>query len=251
MDETEEIFRSEGLQKHFGGVRALDGVGLRVRRGEFRAIIGPNGAGKSTFFNVATGLIRADRGKVFFHGQDITGEPPFVLYRKRISRTFQITSIFQDLSVQENVQVALLSHERRTLNLFRQARTMVLGRAQELLELVGLVAERSRTAGTLSHGDQKRLELAMALANDPYLLLLDEPTAGMAAQERFRSIQLIHRIAEELGLTVIFTEHDMEVVFAVAEVITVLHQGKVLAEGTPSEVRANDDVQQVYLGERA
>ena len=251
MGASEEIFRTEDLQKHFGGVHALDGVGLSVRRGEFRAIIGPNGAGKSTFFNVVTGLIKGDRGRVFFRGQDITREPPFVLYRKRISRTFQITSIFPDLSVLENVQVALLCRERRTLDFFRAARTMAVGRAQELLEPVGLAQERSRTAGTLSHGDQKRLELAMALANDPQLLLLDEPTAGMATQERFRSIQLIHRIARELGLTVIFTEHDMEVVFAVAEVITVLHQGKVLAEGTPSEVRANDQVQQVYLGEQA
>lgn len=251
MGASEEIFRTEDLQKHFGGVHALDGVGLSVRRGEFRAIIGPNGAGKSTFFNVVTGLVKGDRGRVFFRGQDITRQPPFVLYRKRISRTFQITSIFPDLSVQENVQVALLCRERRTLDFFRPARTLAVGRAQELLELVGLAPERSRTAGTLSHGDQKRLELAMALANDPQLLLLDEPTAGMATQERFRSIQLIHRIARELGLTVIFTEHDMEVVFAVAELITVLHQGKVLAEGTPSEVRANEQVQQVYLGEQA
>jgi branched-chain amino acid transport system ATP-binding protein len=249
VDSGESVFLTQDLRKHFGGVRAVDGVSIQVRQGEFRALIGPNGAGKSTFFNVATGLIKCDQGKVFFQGQDITGEPPHALYRKRISRTFQITSIFADLTVQENVQVALLSHERRTLDLFRWAGTMAVQRALELLELVGLAAEQSRTAGILSHGDQKRLELAVALANDPRLLLLDEPTAGMAAQERFRSIQLIHRIAKELGLTVIFTEHDMDVVFAVADVITVLHQGRVLAEGVPAEVRANDEVQRVYLGE--
>lgn len=250
MDGGDAVFLTRDLRKHFGGVRAVDGVSIEVRQGEFRAIIGPNGAGKSTFFNLVTGLVKCDLGRVFFQGQDITGVPPHVLYRKRISRTFQITSIFSDLTVGENVQVALLSHERRQLDLFGRAQPMMVRRARELLELVGLETERARVAGTLSHGDQKRLELAVALSNDPRLLLLDEPTAGMAARERFRSIQLIHRIAKELGLTVVFTEHDMEVVFAVADVITVLHQGRVLAEGAPAEVRANDDVQQVYLGER-
>ncbi len=153
--------------------------------------------------------------------------------------------------MEENLQVALLAHQGRTLDLLRPARRLGIGRARELLELVGLGGEGTLAAGTLSHGDQKRLELAIALANEPRLLLLDEPTAGMAAGERLRTVELVHRIARELSLTVVFTEHDMAVVFAVAEVVTVLHQGRVLAEGIPAAVRANDAVQQVYLGETA
>jgi len=246
---SEPILRIEGLAKRFGGLEALGGVNLSVARGDFRAIIGPNGAGKSTFFNTMTGLLKPDAGRVVFEGRDVTGEPPHRLARRGVARTFQITSVFPDLTALENVQVALLAHARQNWSVWPAARPLHTTRARELLALVGLSGER--LAGTLSHGDQKRLELAIALAGEPRLLLLDEPTAGMAAQERLESIRLVHRVARELGLSCVFTEHDMAVVFAVATHITVMHQGRVLADGTPAEVRARREVQQVYLGEAA
>jgi branched-chain amino acid transport system ATP-binding protein len=248
---SEPILRIEGLAKRFGGLEALGGVDLSVARGDFRAIIGPNGAGKSTFFNTMTGLLRPDAGRVIFEGRDVTGEPPHLLARRGMGRTFQITSVFHDLSALENVQVSLLAHARCSWSMWPNAGALHAGRARELLDLVGLSANAQRIAGTLAHGDQKRLELAIALAGEPRLLLLDEPTAGMAAQERLESIRLVHRVARELGLSCVFTEHDMAVVFAVATHITVMHQGRVLAEGSPAEVRARREVQQVYLGEAA
>ena len=245
------ILQVTGLTKRFGGLEALGGVDLNVAKGDFRAIIGPNGAGKSTFFNTMTGLLRPDAGRVSFEGRDVTAEPPHLLARRGIARTFQITSVFHDLSALQNVQVALLAHARRTWAVWPRAESLHVARARELLELVGLATSAARPAATLSHGDQKRLELAIALAGEPRLLLLDEPTAGMAAHERIESITLVHRVARELGLSCVFTEHDMAVVFAVASRITVMHQGRVLAEGTPAEVRARPEVQQVYLGESA
>ncbi|HEX6528419.1 MAG TPA: ABC transporter ATP-binding protein [Burkholderiales bacterium] len=245
------VLRVEGLTKRFGGLDALGGVDLQVAKGDFRAIIGPNGAGKSTFFNAITGLLRPDAGRVILEGRDVTGEPPHRLARRGVARTFQITSVFHDLSALENVQVPLLAHARRSWSAWPKAAPLHAGRARELLALVGLSASAAHRAGALSHGDQKRLELAIALAGEPRLLLLDEPTAGMAAQERLESIRLVHRVARELGLSCVFTEHDMAVVFAVATHVTVMHQGRVLAEGTPAEVRARREVQQVYLGEAA
>jgi len=244
------ILRVESLVKRFGGLQALGGVDLAVEPGEFRAIIGPNGAGKSTFFNTLTGLLRPDSGRVTFEGRDVTGEPPHRLARKGVARTFQITSVFPDLSALENVQVALMARARRSWSLWPRAQALGAHRARELLALVGLAANAVKPAGRLAHGDQKRLELAIALAGEPRLLLLDEPTAGMAAQERLEAIRLVHQIAHELGLSCVFTEHDMAVVFAVATRITVMHQGRVLAEGTPAEVRARPEVQRVYLGEQ-
>jgi len=245
------ILRVEGLTKRFGGLEALGDVDLSIAKGDFRAIIGPNGAGKSTFFNTITGLLRPDAGRVVFEGRDVTGQPPHLLARHGVGRTFQITSVFHDLSALENVQVALLAHARQSWSAWPKAGALHAARARELLALVGLSTSAGRIAGTLAHGDQKRLELAIALAGEPRLLLLDEPTAGMAAQERLESIRLVHRVARELGLSCVFTEHDMAVVFAVATHITVLHQGRVLAEGTPAEVRSRREVQQVYLGEAA
>ncbi|MBM3490107.1 MAG: ABC transporter ATP-binding protein [Alphaproteobacteria bacterium] len=246
---AEPVLQVRGLSKQFGGLLALCDVNLQVERGEFRAIIGPNGAGKSTFFNTLSGWLKANAGRVLFEGRDITGHPPHRLTRGGIARTFQITSVFAGMSVLENVQVAILGYRGQTWRPWTPARTQHGELARELLERVGLAGEVGRQAGTLSHGDQKRLELAIALAGNPRLLLLDEPTAGMTARERLESIHLVHRIAGELGLTVVFTEHDMAVVFAVASHISVLHQGRLLAEGTPEAVRANPEVQQVYLGE--
>jgi branched-chain amino acid transport system ATP-binding protein len=246
---AEPVFEALDLHKHFAGVHAASGVSLKVAAGEFRAIIGPNGAGKSTFFNMITGFVVPDRGQIRFEGHDITGVAPYRLFHRGISRTFQITNILADLSVIENVQVALLSRHRRLLDIFSNAAAAYVEESHALLDLVGLKGLDRLQSGTLSHGDQKRLELAVALANKPRLLLLDEPTAGMAAQERVESIRMVHRIAKELGLTVIFTEHDMAVVFAVADRISVLHQGRILTEGLPAEIRDSRAVQDIYLGE--
>ena len=238
-----------GLRKVFGGVRAVDDVSLDLRRGEIRALIGPNGAGKTTFFNMLTGQLRPDAGEVRLHGERISGLPPHAIWRRGVSRTFQITATFATLSVLVNVQVARLSAARRSLTLFRNARRLETERARALLSRVGLAAEATRPAGILAYGDLKKLELAVALANDPAVLLLDEPTAGMASAERGELMRLVVSIARAGGQTVLFTEHDMDVVWSAADRVLVLHQGRVIAEGTPDAVRADPTVQQVYLGE--
>ena len=237
------------MHKHFNGVHAAAGVTLSVQKGELRAIIGPNGAGKSTLFNIISGLVVPDRGRIMFEGRNITGQPPYRHFHNGISRTFQITSILAELTVLENVQVALLSRARKTFDLMSTASGACLTESHALLKRVGLESFDCVGAGTLSHGDQKRLELAVSMANNPRLLLLDEPTAGMAARERIELISMVRRIAREHGLTVIFTEHDMQVVFAVADRVSVLHQGQILTEGHPEEVRNNKQVQEIYLGE--
>lgn len=243
------VFRAVDLCKRFAGVCAADNLSMSVEAGEFRAIIGPNGAGKSTFFNMITGFVTPDSGRIFFEDDDITGDPPHRLFHRGISRTFQITSILADLSVLENVQIALLSRDRKIFDFRSRAKSYHVEESCALLESVDLLRLRSLAAKTLAHGDQKRLELAVALANRPRLLLLDEPTAGMTARERIKSIRMVHRIAKERGLTVIFTEHDMEVVFAISDRITVLHQGQILTEGTPDHIREDSSVQEIYLGQ--
>ena len=240
-----------GVRKAFGGVHAVDDVGFALPEGEIRALIGPNGAGKTTFFNILTGQLAADAGTVRFRGRSIAGLSPWVIWRLGISRTFQITATFATLSVLENVQVARLSHVHRSRGLFRAARRFEVAPAMVLLEQVGLADQCFRPAGVLAYGDLKKLELAIALANDPALLLLDEPTAGMAPAERGALMALTARIARDRALTVLFTEHDMDVVFAIADRIMVLHQGRVIAEDAPAAVRANREVQAVYLGEDA
>ena len=245
MAETTPVLEVVDVRRAFGGVRAVDGVSFALARGEIRALIGPNGAGKSTFFNILTGQLRADAGEVRWRGRRITGLPPHAIWRLGISRTFQITATFATLSALENVQVARLSHAGRSRALLTPAARLEVA----LLEQVGLLEQAARQTGVLAYGDLKKLELAIALANDPALLLLDEPTAGMAPGERGALMALTARIARERGLTVLFTEHDMDVVFAVAERIMVLHQGRVIADGPPASVRADREVQAVYLGE--
>lgn len=245
---SEPILRVVNLEKAFGGLRAANNVSLDIAAGAFHAIIGPNGAGKSTFFNLISGFLKPDAGRVFMAGEDITGHAPHQLFHRGLSRTFQITSIFFELTVLENLQIALLSHRRALLDTVRSALERELNQCRELLTLVGLEVDHRRTATTLSHGDQKKLELAVALASRPRLLLLDEPTAGMAANERLESIKSVHRIARQLGLTVIFTEHDMQVVFSVADRISVLHQGAIVADGKPDAIRRSAQVQAIYLG---
>jgi branched-chain amino acid transport system ATP-binding protein len=226
-------------------------VDLGVPDGDLRAIIGPNGAGKTTLFNLITGDLPHDSGQIYFRGEEVSGLAPQDLCRRGIGRTFQVTSIFRRLTALENVQTALLSHHRRHYDILRPARRMYREAAMAQLERVGLAGQAAKPSGILAHGDQRRLELAIALASEPRLLMLDEPTAGMAARERHEIMALAADIAREAGLTILFTEHDMDVVFAVAKRITVLHQGSVIAEGTPLEVRANPEVQRVYLGHRA
>jgi branched-chain amino acid transport system ATP-binding protein len=249
MPMNDVILSVVDMYKRFGGLRAADGIRLDVQRGEFHAVIGPNGAGKTTLFNLITGFLTPDSGRILLEGRDVTGFAPYRLFRAGLSRTFQITSVFSDLSVLENMQVALLSYRRRLFDVFRPAARSYFRECERLIDLVGLGGERRRQAGKLSHGDQKKLELAVALANEPHLLFLDEPTAGMASAERLETIQTVHRIAKKLGVTVLFTEHDMQVVFSVADRISVLHQGLIVAEGTPEEVRRSSRVQQIYLGE--
>jgi branched-chain amino acid transport system ATP-binding protein len=220
-------------------------------KGEIRALIGPNGAGKTTFFNMLTGQLRADAGSVLFKGERLSGLPPYAVWRRGVSRTFQITATFATLSALDNVRVARLSHAGKTYSLLEAAARLQADEARALLDQVGLVDQADRIAAVLAYGDLKKLELAVALANDPEVLLLDEPTAGMAPAERGALMALTERIARARGLTVLFTEHDMDVVFAVADRIMVLHQGRVIAEGRPAEVRADAQVQRVYLGEEA
>ena len=247
----EVVLRTVGLEKHFGGVQAVAGVDLSVPEGDLRAVIGPNGAGKTTLFNLITGDLPHDSGAMYFLGQEINGLQPQDLSRRGMARTFQITSIFRRLTVLENVQTALLAHHRRHYNVLMPARRLYRDAAMVLLDRVGLAGQAAKPSGILAHGDQRRLELAIALAGDPRLLMLDEPTAGMAPRERHDVMALIAGIASDAGLTVVFTEHDMDVVFAVARQITVLHQGAVIAEGRPADVRANPEVQRVYLGTQA
>jgi branched-chain amino acid transport system ATP-binding protein len=242
------VLQLVGLRKHFGGVQAVSGVDLAVPEGDVRAIIGPNGAGKTTLFNLITGDLRSDSGQIYFDGQKVSGLAPQDLCRRGIGRTFQITSIFRRLTVLENVQTALLAHFRRHHNVFVRASRLYRAQAMTLLDRVGLAEQAGKPSGILAHGDQRRLELAIALASEPKLLMLDEPTAGMAPRERHQIMALVAAIGKDVGLTIVFTEHDMDVVFAVAQQITVLHQGAVIAEGKPLEVRANLEVQRVYLG---
>ena len=245
------VLETRGLSKAFGGVRAVSSVDLAMPKGEIRALIGPNGAGKTTFFNMLTGQLRADAGLVLFKGERLSGLPPYAVWRRGVSRTFQITATFATLSALDNVRVARLSHTGKTYSLLEAAARLEANEARALLGQVGLLEQADRMAGVLAYGELKKLELAVALANDPEVLLLDEPTAGMAPAERGTLMALTERIARARGLTVLFTEHDMDVVFAVADRIMVLHQGRVIADGPPAQVRADAQVQRVYLGEEA
>ena len=238
------------VQKSFDGFQAVGGVSFSVPQGSISAIIGPNGAGKTTLFNLITGHLSPDAGSVTFKNREITGIAPHDLCRLGMGRSFQRTNIFPRLTVFQNIQAAFLCHRGRGWNLLAPVDRFYREDTQALLDSVGLLDKAGEVAGFLSHGNQKQLELGITLALEPEILLLDEPTAGMSAQETRESIHLIERIARERGLTLLFTEHDMEVVFAIAHRITVLHQGEVIADGTPEEVRAHAEVRRVYLGER-
>jgi branched-chain amino acid transport system ATP-binding protein len=236
------------VSKAFGGVHAVAGVSFELRPGEVQAMIGPNGAGKSTLFNMLAGQLACDRGRILFRGERIDGAPPHQIWRRGISRTFQVPAVFQSLTVRENVQTALLSRRGMSGSLVAEAGRLFAPEAEAVLAQVGLLRYADDGCGTLSLGDLKRIELALALASEPALLLLDEPTAGMSSEERADLMETVVRIVRERNLTVLFTEHDMDVVFGTATRILVLHQGRVLAEGAPAAVRGNPEVQRVYLG---
>jgi len=243
------ILEVTGLEKHFGGVHVTCDVHFAMQEGEQSAIIGPNGAGKSTFMNLLTGYHRPDAGKVVFAGREITGMPPHKVVRRGISRAFQVSSIFGRMTVSENVRAAVQAQMRATFRLFASARTLGAGETERMLALCGLEGKRDLVAGELAQGDKKRLELAIALAGKPRLLLLDEPTAGMSIDEARSTMELVDRLNLELKLTVLFTEHDMGIVFNHARKLTLLHRGEIILQGTPDEVRANATAQKVYLGE--
>ncbi len=245
------VLEVEGLRKSFGGVQAVAGVGFAVAAGEMLALIGPNGAGKSTCFNMLNGQLRPDAGRVRLKGQDITGLPPRRVWRLGVGRTFQITATFGSMTVRENVQMALLSHQNRLMGLWRPVAAQERAAAEALLARLGMAGQADRPCGILAYGDLKRVELAVALANDPALLLMDEPTAGMAPAERVSLMALTAGIARERGIAVLFTEHDMDVVFAHADRILVLDRGRLIAEGPPAAVRADPRVREVYLGSGA
>jgi len=239
-----------GLRKSFDGFVAISDVSLSVARGEIAAVIGPNGAGKSTLFNLITGHIRPDTGQVHLEGRDITGAAPHFICRIGMGRSFQRANIFPKLTVFENVQAALIAHHRAATNLWASSRDIFRDETDQLVTSLGLLPQSEVTSGTLSYGNQKQLELGIALAASPKILLLDEPTAGMSSIETAEAIRLLQRIATERELTLLFTEHDMDVVFAIAHKIAVLHQGRIIAVGRPDEVRADPEVRRVYLGEQ-
>jgi branched-chain amino acid transport system ATP-binding protein len=240
------VLRTQGLTIRFGGLIALDHVDFEIARGEIRAIIGPNGAGKSTFFNCVTGVLRPSAGRILFNGEDIAGFPPNRISQKGIARSYQITNILPNATTLENVRIAcqsrahawsMLSHHRAFADL--------IGKAQAVLDSVGLSGKADELAANLSHGEQRNLEIGIALATEPQLLCLDEPTAGMSAAETHDTMALVRRIAK--NLTILIVEHDMQVVMELAHRITVFHYGRVLAEGSPAEIQSNPRVQEVYL----
>ena len=242
------LLEIENLMKSFGGFLATDGVSLAVEKGSLCSLIGPNGAGKTTIFNQVTGYLVPDSGRITFKGEEITGFHPYQISRKGITRAFQVINIFPRLAVLESVQLAILAKRGYTLRFFAPARQMVRDEAMSVLETVGLADKAGYLAKELSHGEQRTLEMALALAGEPELLLLDEPMAGMSPFERVKATELIQKIHEERGLTVLFCEHDMDVVFGISERVTVLHQGRVIAEGKPEDIKKNEEVNMVYLG---
>lgn len=243
-----EILRVENLKKSYDGFLAVNGVSFAVKQGELKALIGPNGAGKSTCFNMLMGQLKPTAGEVFFDGTRITGKRPREIWRMGVGRTFQITGTYQSMTVIENVQMALISHHRRLYSMLPRAWKLYREEAFEFLKTVSMQDQADRPCSILAYGDLKRLELAIALTHRPRLLLMDEPTAGMAPTARVDLMQLVADIVSEQGVSVLFTEHDMDVVFAHAHHIMVLNRGELIADGSAAEVRANPQVQEVYLG---
>jgi len=242
------LLKVSGLGKSFGGVKAVDGISFELAAGELLALIGPNGAGKSTTFNMVNGQLRAGTGSIQLDGQELIGLTPREIWRLGVSRTFQIAETFSSLTVVENVQMALLSSDRRLFSMWRRAADHKRDEALQLLDQVSMKSQADRPCSVLAYGDVKRVELAMAMANSPKLLLMDEPTAGMAPKERHDLMALTKQLVIDHGMAVLFTEHSMDVVFAYADRMIVLARGRLIAEGKPQEVRDHPQVQEVYFG---
>jgi len=242
------MLHAEGVYKSFADFMAVNGAHLAVGKGELVAVIGPNGAGKTTLFNLITGQLRSDKGQIVFKEEDISNLPAYQICRRGIARSFQVANVFPRLTVFRNVQVSVLSQQRKSMRLFRPAQKMAVEETGRILASVGLSDKAWHTAGSLSHGDQRILEIAIALGNEPELLILDEPTAGMSPEETASTMKLIRGLADSRGLTILFCEHDMDVVFNVAQSIMVMHQGVTIMQGEPDEVRNNEQVQEAYLG---
>lgn len=242
------VLTVNSLGKSFGGVRAVENVSFAIGKGEFLALIGPNGAGKSTTFNMINGQLAADTGEILIGDRNIAGMAPRDIWRLGVGRTFQVAATFGSMTVVENVQMALISHASRLLNLWRPAASLYRERALELLAQVGMADAADRPSRELAYGDVKRIELAIALANDPQLLLMDEPTAGMAPRERNDLIKLVKQLVIDRGISVLFTEHSMDVVFSYADRIIVLARGRLIADGDAAAIRDNAKVQEVYFG---
>jgi branched-chain amino acid transport system ATP-binding protein len=242
------LLQVKELGKSFGGVKAVDGVSFELKAGELLALIGPNGAGKSTTFNMVNGQLRADRGSITLAGTELVGLQPREIWRLGVGRTFQIAATFSSLSVVENVQMALISQDRKLFSMGAVAARHRRSDALDLLDMVGMAPQADRPCSVLAYGDVKRVELAMAMANRPKLLLMDEPTAGMAPRERNELMALTKKLVTELGMAVLFTEHSMDVVFAYADRMVVLARGRLIAEGRPDVIRDHPKVQEVYFG---
>ncbi len=242
------ILEVHNLYKDFGGVKAVIDVSFDLADGQLLAVIGPNGAGKSTCFNLINGQLRPDDGKIVILGEKVNGRKPRDVWNLGVGRTFQVTSTFASMSVLENVQMALLSYHKRTKSLLKKVSRLYVEESMKLLNLLGIEDQAGRACGVLAYGDLKRVELAVALANKPKLLLMDEPTAGMGPAERQSLMELTKDIVRTRNIGVLFTEHDMDVVFNHADRIIVLNRGKLVAVGTPDEVQANESVKEIYLG---
>ncbi len=242
------MLRVENLHKSFSGFKAVNGANLDVKKGEIVAVIGPNGAGKTTLFNLVTGILKPDAGRVRFSGEEITGMPPHEVCRRGLSRSFQVVNVFSRLNVFENVRVSVLARTRKTWNMFTPSRKLVGEETERIIESVGLQGREDSISAVLSHGERKVLEIAIALGGAPEFLILDEPTAGMSPDETGRCIDLIRKLSKELGLTMLFCEHDMELVFSIANRIMVMVRGATVVQGKCDEVRQNQAVQDAYLG---
>lgn len=242
------FFQVANLEKSFGGLKATDNVSLHIKQGDICALIGPNGAGKTTLFNLITGAIKPDAGKVIFKGEDITGKTAREITRKGIARSFQIVNVFPMLTVYENIMVAVLSQKRMSFNFFHSAKKMAREEIINHLENIGLAEQADMLAGQLSHGNQKRLEVGIALAMKPTLLALDEPTSGMSVEEKGEILDTIRKIIKMTGCTVLLCEHDMNVIFEVSDYIWVLQNGRIVANGTVSDIKNNELVHRIYLG---
>lgn len=248
QNQMAKILEVHQLAKSFGGVQAVNNVSFDLAAGRLLAMIGPNGAGKSTCFNLINGQLQPDQGAIFIMGRKINGLKPRQVWKLGVGRTFQVTATFLSMTVLENIQMARLCYHKRKGSIFSRMRRLYVDKSMQLLQLVGIEAQWDRPVGVLAYGDLKRVELAMALSNDPQLLLMDEPTAGMGASERTRLMELTADIVRTRRIAVLFTEHDMGVVFTHADRIIVLNRGSLVSQGTPDEVRGDSRVREIYLG---